>query len=385
MTTFPIRPHGAFRRLLGVSVALVLLATLAPGARAITSEQVKRAEAEAKALLEKVRAQQAVVVQLQQQANALADELSREQTEYEGILEELRITQERIDKAEQRYENVRGRLDERAREAYINGPGNNFAFLLGSDSIADLTDRLQFLDSLSQNDSDIANEIEDLHASLEADKRKLEDLKAKQAKVLESLNAKQDALNAKMGEQQSALNQIEVLQAKADALAKKLGKEYKQQLAAAFGGKIGNGVLRVCPVGMPHSYGDSFGAPRYGGGYHLHKGVDIFAATGTPIYATFDGYARDASNGLGGMAVIVEGAPGYTYNAHLSRMGQLGQVGVGDVVGYVGNSGDAIGTSPHDHFEFHPKSIPSDWPKSGYGYAVIDDAINPYPLLQQVC
>ncbi len=54
-------------------------------------------------------------------------------------------------------------------------------------------------------------------------------------------------------------------------------------------------------------------------------------------------------------------------------------------MGYVDNTGDAIGTSPHDHFEWHPNVIPSNWPPSGYGYSVVGDAIKPRPLLLQVC
>ncbi len=146
------------------------------------------------------------------------------------------------------------------------------------------------------------------------------------------------------------------------------------------------GTLEVCPVGQPRAYGDGFGAPRYAGGYHLHAGVDILAPYGTPIYATFDGYATQNPNGLGGLAVEVHGAPGYTYNAHLSSYSEhsTGSVQAGDVIGYVGSTGDA-GSIDHNHFEFHPNSFPSGWPTSYYGYTVIGSALNPYPLLVDAC
>ncbi|HET9724448.1 MAG TPA: peptidoglycan DD-metalloendopeptidase family protein [Actinomycetota bacterium] len=129
-----------------------------------------------------------------------------------------------------------------------------------------------------------------------------------------------------------------------------------------------DGVLRVCPVDEPKAYSDNWHAPRWGGGFHLHQGIDIFAPTGTPIRAPFDGTAVSADNWLGGIAVKVYGESGYVYNAHLSERGQLGRVEAGDIIGYVGSTGNASG--PHDHFEYHP----------GNG-----DAVNPYLFLNAVC
>ena len=59
--------------------------------------------------------------------------------------------------------------------------------------------------------------------------------------------------------------------------------------------------------------------------------------------------------------------------------GFTGNVSAGDVIGYVGATGDT--STPHDHFEWHPNVIPSNWPESPYGYSVIGDAVNPFPLL----
>ena len=129
--------------------------------------------------------------------------------------------------------------------------------------------------------------------------------------------------------------------------------------------------LGACPVRGSHQIADDFGAARWDDGkYHSHQGNDIFAAYGTPVIAPFDGRAVATPNGLGGLAVKVYGVAGYTYNAHLSRYGKLGTVQFGDVVGYVGATGNAQGTSPHDHFEWHP---------GGGG------AVDPNPLLMLVC
>jgi len=131
-----------------------------------------------------------------------------------------------------------------------------------------------------------------------------------------------------------------------------------------------DGVLRVCPVDEPRVYSDNWHAPRWSGGFHLHQGIDIFAPTGTPIRAPFDGLAVTADNTLGGIAVKVYGDAGYVYNAHLSAYGQLGRVEAGEIIGFVGNTGNAINSVPHDHFEFHP----------GDG-----EAVNPFVFLNAVC
>jgi murein DD-endopeptidase MepM/ murein hydrolase activator NlpD len=84
--------------------------------------------------------------------------------------------------------------------------------------------------------------------------------------------------------------------------------------------------------------------------------------------------------------VFVSGRYGTVYNAHLSAYSanSNGPVHAGDVIGYVGDTGDATGIF-HDHFEFHPYSMPSSWPVSAYGYSIIEDAVNPYPLLTHAC
>lgn len=138
-------------------------------------------------------------------------------------------------------------------------------------------------------------------------------------------------------------------------------------LSGAAGAR-GDGPFFVCPVQGPHHFSDDFGVPRPGG--RTHQGNDIFAATGTPIVAPFPGQAEANPNSLGGLAVNVYGAEGYVYNAHMSAYSTLGTVETGTVIGYVGNTGNAVGTPPHDHFEWHPAN---------------GTAVNPFPYLEEVC
>jgi murein DD-endopeptidase MepM/ murein hydrolase activator NlpD len=140
----------------------------------------------------------------------------------------------------------------------------------------------------------------------------------------------------------------------------------------------GGGPFYICPVQGKGFFSDDFGAPRYAGGFHLHAGNDVFAPRGTPIVAPFDGNAMATPNSLGGLAVKVYGRQGFVYNAHLVAYGKLGSVKAGTVIGYVGNTGDALGGPTHDHFEWHPSAIPA-------GTRTIGTAIDPYPFLKQVC
>jgi len=143
--------------------------------------------------------------------------------------------------------------------------------------------------------------------------------------------------------------------------------------------------LRTCPVHGSGYFSDDFGAPRYSGAFHLHAGNDIIAPLGTPIVAPFDGNAVATPNQLGGLAVTVYRPLGYDYYAHLVSYGSLGQVKAGDVIGYVGNTGDAAGGPYHDHFEWHPSRLPAPLWTSPYGQSNLNGAVDPFPYLKAAC
>jgi murein DD-endopeptidase MepM/ murein hydrolase activator NlpD len=127
----------------------------------------------------------------------------------------------------------------------------------------------------------------------------------------------------------------------------------------------------VCPVQGPVELTDSWGAVLSGG--RPHQGVDMMADYGTPTVAPVSGTVEHKENGLGGNTWWLYGDDGNSYyGAHLSAYENVGVgwVAAGTVIGYVGDSGNAAGGSPHLHFEFHP----------GGG-----DAVDPYPLVSSVC
>ena len=131
----------------------------------------------------------------------------------------------------------------------------------------------------------------------------------------------------------------------------------------------------VFPIYGPASTSDSFGAART---TTWHHGVDIFAPLGAPVLAVADGTLFNVGwNDVGGNRLWVRDAAGNEfYYAHLSAYSPLAREGAavkaGDVIGFVGTTGDAAGTPPHLHFEVHPRELL--W----MGY---DGAIDPYPYL----
>jgi murein DD-endopeptidase MepM/ murein hydrolase activator NlpD len=114
---------------------------------------------------------------------------------------------------------------------------------------------------------------------------------------------------------------------------------------------IDNTIL--CPVVGGSAYGDTWGAPRSGG--RKHQGVDMLAPTGTPLQAVISGFLKQATNRLGGITVSLVGDNGNRYYyAHLSAYeGEPGYVETGQVIGFIGDSGNATGV-PHLHFEIRP-------------------------------
>jgi hypothetical protein len=138
----------------------------------------------------------------------------------------------------------------------------------------------------------------------------------------------------------------------------------------------------VFPVGGPHSFTDTFGAPR--DGQRLHQGIDIFADKLTPVVAAADGTVRRIGVGeRAGRYIVIEHQDGWlSYYLHLNNDSPgtddglvddavpgitIGAaVAAGDLLDYVGDSGNAESTPSHLHFELHRPS---------------GDIVNPYPHL----
>jgi murein DD-endopeptidase MepM/ murein hydrolase activator NlpD len=146
------------------------------------------------------------------------------------------------------------------------------------------------------------------------------------------------------------------------------GLRSTSDIVAALGTEGGSAkslatALAPFPVAGPANYSDDFGAPRSDG--RSHAGTDIFAARGTPVIASDDGVVTAVGHQtpLGGNSVGLTGVHGtYYYYAHLdffaSGISPGQRVEKGSVLGYVGNTGNALTTPSHLHYEIHPDGGP---------------------------
>jgi murein DD-endopeptidase MepM/ murein hydrolase activator NlpD len=122
---------------------------------------------------------------------------------------------------------------------------------------------------------------------------------------------------------------------------------------------------------------DTFDQGRDG---RKHEAVDIMAPRGTPVLATAEGQIAKLFYSRRGGITIYQFDPSQTwcyYYAHLDRyaegLGESMTVTKGQVIGYVGSTGDAAPEAPHLHFEISKLGPEKQWWKG--------TAINPYPIL----
>jgi murein DD-endopeptidase MepM/ murein hydrolase activator NlpD len=194
--------------------------------------------------------------------------------------------------------------------------------------------RLEMLQIVGARDSEVVDAVvitkergDELREELEATRRK-------QRTLASSLKGKERELADQLKEAKSA--------------------------AAAVSGAVRRSVSGfVFPVLGPASFASTWGAPRSGG--RRHKGNDIMAPCGARAVAAVDGtITRLASHGRGGIMLWLTGRNGDDYfYAHMRGyapgMRQGKAVKAGEVIAYVGNTGNARGGPCHIHWEYHPR------------------------------
>ncbi len=336
MKRFPMRP------ILALVLALVL--GIAPVAGAAETE---------------VQKLQGKIKQLQADAQRAGKAYSKAYWKLDATRAEISRVNEQQSAAQARLDQVRARLAQRATEMYRSGGADYMGILLSSDDFDEMLLRLEYVQRVGQQDADIIGEVEALQIELATTRTQLEELKATQADEAEKLKRESQRVESELKAQQS---EYSALQKKLDAAI------------AAEKAKTGKTTARVGPNGMvfpvqgPNTYSDSWGDARSGG--RTHKGTDIMSPRGTPCVAVLSGTVRAKESSLGGKTIWLTADNGWAfYYAHLDGYKVTsGRVSAGQVIGYVGSTGNA-GSTNHLHFEIHP----------GGGAAV-----NPYSYLRQM-
>jgi len=270
-------------------------------------------------------------------------------------------TTRRMRKTQKQLVAAKRRLGKRANTIYRRETLGTIEFLVGAQSFEQLVTRFDYLSRIGSADAKAIADVKALQGRLARDKERLTAERSQRTKDLRLLRSRRDKLQSRLRSKQA-----EFLRVKAQLDAARSGGAPRPSGVAAIPGP--NGM--VFPVAGSYYYSNTWGASR-SGGRRRHKGTDIMSPNGTPCVAISDGTISSKSGGLGGRTIWLRGDNGWTfYYAHLSSWAVTsGRVRAGQIIGYVGSTGNATASAPHLHFEMHP---------GGGG------AVNPYPYLRNM-
>jgi murein DD-endopeptidase MepM/ murein hydrolase activator NlpD len=271
-------------------------------------------------------------------------------------------------------------LNTRLVDIYESDDASTLDVFLGSSSVQDALDKVQYLNDIGDQDRRIAQQVAVAKAAIKVQRARTKKLRGtvqSETAVISARTAQtRDVRNQLVGatndlssskqqrlqdiskltaEQQAEAGEIDALQASSNALT--------ARIQAAQANRQGGGPTStpssaglIWPVNGPVT--SPFGW-RWG---RLHEGIDIGVGTGTPIKAAAAGTIIYCGweSGYGNLTVIDHGGNLATAYGHQSSIavacGQ--QVAQGDVIGYVGSTGHSTG--PHLHFEVRINGSPVD-------------------------
>jgi murein DD-endopeptidase MepM/ murein hydrolase activator NlpD len=307
------------------------------------------------------------VQKLQDQLKGLQRDVQRAGDAYSEAywqLDATRVEAARLDReiatAADELAAASARLSERAVEMYRSGGADYLVVLLSSTDFDSMLVRLEYFQRIGQQDADVIDAVKRLQEQLRVDRAALDDVLRQQSEDAARLKREAERIEGRLKQQQSEY----------DRLKKELDAAIAAQRATT-----GTTTARVGPNGMvfpvagPNYFTDTWGAARSGG--RTHQGTDIMAARGTPCVAVLGGTVRTQFNALGGYTIWLTADNGWAfYYAHLDSYAvTAGRVRAGQVIAYVGSTGNASESAPHLHFEIHPNG---------------GAAVNPYPYLIQM-
>lgn len=375
--------------------------------------QKKNVESKSSTIKSDINEKDQGIKEIQGKQNTLENELASLDIKIATTDEQIQEKQQQIKEAQQaidklkteisvlkkRIEERNQLLDQRARAIQTNG-GSSVNFLdviLGSDSFADLLDRMSAVTTLVNADKQIIEEQKKDQAELEKKQADVE----KKLKTLEEMQAKLQSMKIEMNQQKARKNQImkELGKQKKQLENDKLSLEEEQSILSAQKSAIEKAIKlekdriaeqerlakqrqRQRQQQSQHSYsggGSSSGTPPVSSGSFMrpaqgyissefgnrsfdadgfHSGIDIAKGGTVPIVAAGDGVVTRSyfSSSYGNAIFITHSVNGQIYTtvyAHMSSrlVGDSTPVHKGQIIGYMGSTGQAYGQ--HLHFEFY--------------------------------
>jgi len=304
-------------------------------------------------------------------------QLDRRRAELERVRDRLEVARDRLERARRELATGRKVLAARLVELYKADQPDALTVVLEADGFADLLERTEFLDRISDQDREIVERVRILKARYEEQERVLAELEERQEAAAAKILRQRDEIASSRDRLASARDELAVVREdRAGALATVRGgrmaleddleeleaeqarvTERLQGPAAAPAGPIrqGTGSL-IYPV--TGTFTSPFGY-RWG---RLHAGIDIAAPVGTPIRAADSGTVVIAAytGGYGNYTCIQHGGSLSTCYAHQSSFATSAGASVsqGQVIGAVGNTGSSTGA--HLHFETRVNGSPVD-------------------------
>jgi septal ring factor EnvC (AmiA/AmiB activator) len=377
------------RRRIGLSISLSLAILvggfLAPPALAVTQQDVEQARQHMRQLTAQLEGK---VVEYEQAA--------LEESDLRARLDRVRLD---MTAREQELAAARTAARDRVAEMYMAAGMGNTAGFGGVGTLDETPARMAYLDSVAHTDREVVNRLETARRDYVRQNDLLEETLAQQAELASGLEAlvgdiysQLDAANAEYQAVKAEWDRQEAERLRELFLSTSTTTTLPRPATTIPGQTTVPGETTVptspgtteppplpppagtmvCPVDGATTFRDSWGEPRPEG--RSHSGVDMIASSGTPLVAIETGVISRASwHYAGGNGLYLQGDSGDRwYYAHLkgyaSGISSGSRVVAGQLVGYVGATGNAAG--PH----LHLARILSD-----------GQYVDPYPIVRDLC
>lgn len=368
------RIKPALRRITcGLLAASMLVATAAADYKSDWQQKEKELAAE-KEKYEKIEKDKNKAQQqkqsLKNQQTIILDQIAQaiEQIDQKNveIMNQEQVIAEKQADIDQRW----GDFKERMQAMQVMHDSGAVAMITSAQSLYDLLTFSTTLQQISQKDTEVLEEMNAQKAELEAEKQELEQAKADLESAKAALDEKSNQLSANIQAQDATISKLDAdakVQEQVVAEKQKLADEaeaaYEQWVrenASSGSGQCAEGF--IWPLPSAGRVTTEFGGTQNVNGIIStgHKGIDIAIAGGTPIYAAHNGtVAATTGHSSYGNVVMIDNGDGIsTLYAHMQGPAIVGvgqTVTQGQVIGYVGSTGNSSGN--HLHFEVRVNGV----------------------------